>query len=463
MLFERIESEGLAHYSYLVGRKGEAAVIDPRRDCGIYLERSVKAGHRITLILETHRNEDYLSGSLELAARTGAEIRHADSQWDYRYGLPAHDGQIWEIGGLRLEAVHSPGHTPGHMSYVLHEPEGTPWMLFSGDSLLAGEVGRVDLMGEDRMEEMAGILHDTLFERLLPLGDGVILCPAHGPGSVCGAVISDRSWTTIGLERRLNPRLRYVSRDLFIEKTAEKLEYPPWFERMETLNVQGPPLLEELPDPVPLSPRDFRDQAIESLVLDIRGELGFGASHIPGAFSIWREGLPRFAGWFLPRDRPILLVTDDNDPGMAVRYLVRLGYDGIEGFLAGGMHAWNAEGLESRSNGMTPVQNLCRRIDAGGEQFILDIRSDRELSEDGIIPGAHHIPLTRLPHRLSEISRDLPVYIFCDSGRRSSIAASILQQRGWDCPIVALGGMSGWNSLLCPVEKNEEEPEYSGA
>ena len=243
MLFERIESEGLSHYSYLIGRDGEAAVIDPRRDCQIYVERAACHGMRIRYVLETHRNEDYVSGSVELASITGAEIWHADAQWNYRYGRPVYDGQDWRIGHLKVRALLSPGHTPGMMSYLLHDDKDAPWVLFSGDALFAGDVGRVDFMGSDRLVEMAALLHRTLFEKLLPLGDGIIVCPAHGPGSVCAPAISDRVWTTIGLERCHNPKLLLRESHEFVAATAKDLEKPPYFSQMERLNLDGPPLL----------------------------------------------------------------------------------------------------------------------------------------------------------------------------------------------------------------------------
>ena len=187
MLFERIESEGLAQYSYLVGDQGEAIVIDPRRDCGIYIERAVQAGYRIVAILETHRHEDFTIGSVELAARLGAgaaDIWHADAGLDYLYGAAVQDGQTWQIGRLRLTALLTPGHTHGHMSYLLTDPTENPWVVFTGDALFAGDVGRTDLIDTQRTLEMGGLLYDTLFESLLPLGDHIIVCPGHGAGSL---------------------------------------------------------------------------------------------------------------------------------------------------------------------------------------------------------------------------------------------------------------------------------------
>lgn len=240
MLFERIESEGLAHYSYLLGSGNEAVVIDPRRDCQVYVDRAAQEGMRITHILETHRNEDYVIGSTELAARTGAEIWHADSQLDYAYGNPVADGQRWRIGEVEVRALASPGHTPGMMNYLLHDAGGRLWGVCTGDTLFAGSVGRVDLAGPERTEEMAGLLYDSIFERLLPLGDGVLVLPAHGPGSVCGgSSIADRPWTTLGIERRHNPRLQVASRQEFVEQTALTQPFPPYFAMMERLNLEG--------------------------------------------------------------------------------------------------------------------------------------------------------------------------------------------------------------------------------
>ncbi|MGD1995953.1 MAG: MBL fold metallo-hydrolase [Anaerolineae bacterium] len=452
MLFERIESEGIAHYSYLIGDQQEAAVIDPRRDCDAYIEKASKQGLRIACILETHRNEDYAIGSPELASRTRAEIWHADEQWDYHYGQPVQDGQTWRVGRLKLRAIHSPGHTPGSMSYLLHDPDGDPWVLFSGDALFAGDVGRVDLLGVDRLEEMAGVLHETLFDRLLALPDEIIVCPAHGSGSVCGASIAERVWTTVGLERRLNPKLAYTDRDDFIANAAQELERPPYFRRMEELNLKGPPLLGALPVPTPLPPREFAQWAREGAVLDTRMGLGFGAAHVPGAQSIWMEGLGRFAGWFLDYDHPILLVNETNDPTPVVRHLIRLGYDELAGYLSGGMLAWHTAGRESQAIQMVTVQELCHRLDADEEPWILDVRSSVELTSEGEIPNAHHIYITQLPHRMGEVPRDRPVYVFCASSRRAMVGASFLQRSGWQNLIVVLGGLAGWRSTTCPIE-----------
>jgi hydroxyacylglutathione hydrolase len=312
----------------------------------------------------------------------------------------------------------------------------------------------VDLLGVERMAEMARLLHESIFEKLYPLGDDVIVCPGHGAGSVCGVAIADRPWTTIGLERRLNPKLKYKDRGEFAIHAAKELERPPYFRTMEKLNVEGPPLLKTLPDPPPLHPEDFSAQVKSAQVVDTRMELGFGAAHVPGALSIWQGGLPAFAGWFLSYEKPVLLVTETNEPMSAVRPLIRMGYDDITGSLSGGMLSWHMEGLESSRIGTIPVQDLCRILDERRQAWILDVRSDEELEKEGRITDAHQIHITQVSLHLREIPRDEPVYIFCGSGLRSMIAASFLQREGWKDLTVVLGGLAGWRSVSCPVRQD---------
>jgi hydroxyacylglutathione hydrolase len=295
------------------------------------------------------------------------------------------------------------------------------------------------------------MLYDSLFRKILPLGDAVILCPAHGSGSVCGGSISERVWTTIGLERQNNPKLRFTDRAEFIRNTAKELEKPPYFREMERLNVEGPPLLKALPVPVPLDPPAFGESMAGVLVVDTRMPDAFATAHIPGAISIWTEGLPSFAGWFLPHDKPLLLVTEEGEEEKAVRYLIRIGLDNIRGRLSGGMLAWHTSGMKSISSGTVTVQEMCGILDERRPLYLLDVRSGEELEKDGVIPNAQHIHVTQLPKRFGEIPRALPIYIFCGSGLRSTIAASLLQKEGVNDVQVVLGGFRGWTSIACPI------------
>lgn len=427
-------------------------VIDPRRDCGVYPDIAAGEGYRITDIIETHRNEDYLAGSVALAGISGADIWHAESQLGYEYGQPVEDGQEWGLGDMALRAVHTPGHTPGSFSYILHEPAGEPWMLFCGDALFAGEVGRVDLLGADSIPEMARMLHASLFEKLLPAGDGVLLCPAHGYGSVCGSSIADREWTTIGLERRLNPVLRLSDPEAFVVEVGRLLDYPPYFRRMEEMNLAGP----AAPPPLPpmVGPEEAAVLARDALVIDTRSELEFNAAHIPGSLSIWAGGLSAFAGWFLPYGQPLLLVADGEEGARdSCRQLTRMGFDSVAGILYGGMLSWHKAGRESEAAGMVTVNELCRMLDSGERLSILDVRSRSELERQGRIPGAIEIELKLLPGRLSEVPGGGTVYIFCGSGLRSTTAASLLQRDGEHDVAVVLGGFAGWSSTTCPIER----------
>ena len=452
MLFHRIETEGLSHYSYLLGSGNEAVVIDPRRDIDIYIDIAGRNEARIRYILETHRNEDYVAGSVELAGRTGAEIWHADSQLTYRYGQAAEDGQKWKLGSMSLRALATPGHTPGSMSYLLSDSKGTPWLVFTGDTLFAGEVGRTDLSGSEITREMAGLLYESIFGKILPLGDGVIVCPAHGSGSVCGSTISDRPVTTIGLERLTNPRLQYKEGEDFVNETAREMEKSPYFHKMEELNLAGPPRLSSLPEPAALSPDAFATLVPESIILDTRFD-GFGAAHIPGSICIWPEGISGFAGWFLPYDRPILLVSDKNHVEKVIEYLRRIGYDRISGYLAGGIRNWNRTGRKTGTIRTVTVPGLCHLLDSDEDTWVLDVRGQAELDKTGSIPHAHHIHLTEIIERSGEIPRDKSVFVFCGSGLRAMIAASFLKTEGWQNLTVVLGGFAAWNSVSCPVSK----------
>ena len=451
MIFQRIESEGLAHYSYLIGDGHDAAVIDPRFDCDVYIEEAHFSGFRIRHIFETHRHEDFILGSATLAERTGAAIWHADSQWPYQYGQATRPGQIWSVGRLTIEALSSPGHTPGSMSYLLHDPNGIAWVVFTGDALFAGDVGRVDFMGMDEAPRMAGLLYDAIFETLLPLGDGVIVCPAHGAGSVCASDIGERLWTTVGLERLHNRKLQVEDRNEFISLTAKKMEYPPYFRHMEKLNLEGPQSIYNVPPPLSVS--EFVQIAQDAVILDTRSEVAFSASHVPGSLFIWSSGVSAFAGWFLPHDRPIVLVNEQIFPIRCVRYLARLGYNNITGYLAGGMLSWQVAGYERATIRTVTVQALCSLIDEKGLPWLLDVRSASELGHTGRLIGAYHIHLTELQERMDEVPKDRPVYIFCASGLRSMVAASFLKRAGWEDLTVVLGGLTGWKSVSCPVKK----------
>ncbi len=456
MIFERIKSEGLAHLSYFVGSEDEAIVVDPRRDCQIYFDLARREGMKIKCIFETHRNEDYVIGSLELRELTGAEIYHGQGV-DFKYGNFVRDGQEFNFGSMKLGAMHTPGHTDESMSYVLSDPDTCkePLMVFTGDALFVGEVGRTDLYGPKKVPRLAANLYDSIFNKILPLGDGVILCPAHGAGSLCGGAISKREYSTLGLERVQNPALQRTDKEEFIKfKLEEKLEFPPYFKKMEEYNLQGPPLLKGLPVPELLSPYEFRTDVDKgALVVDARMPHSFGGVYIKGSYGIWLQGMPLFAGWLLPYDKPLLLVLEENEQlETAVRYLVRIGYDNIAGFLNGGIAAWYMKALPVDNLNLISVQSLKDKIENNEEMTLLDVRGDKEWDK-GHIKGAKHIYVGHLEENLDKVPRDCPIVVYCDSSRRSNIAASILKKNGYGEVYNVLGSMTAWKNAGYKVVK----------
>ncbi len=461
MRFERIKSAGIAHNSYFLGSGGTAVVIDPRRDIQLYLDLARQDGLVIKYIFETHRNEDYVIGSLELAAPTGAAIYHGPRQ-DFKYGQVLTDGQEFDLGKLNLTAIRTPGHTDDSMSFVLADKStgGAPVMVFSGDALFVNDTGRVDFGGLDDVPRMAANLYDSIFTRLLVLGDGVIVCPSHGAGSVCGSRIADRDESTLGLERQQNPALKFTDRDSFIRyKAAEYHEKPPYFTMMEKLNSEGAPILGRLPQPRPLSPREFKHEMEQgALVIDTRLPPAFGGAHIQGAYSIWLGGLPAFAGWFLPYDKPILLVLEDDSLlDEAVRYLIRIGYDNISGYLKNGMEAWYSSGQRPQKLDLMTVQELKEKPHMAGSFTLLDVR-DQEEWISGHIDGARHIYVGHIEKQAPDIPQDKPVVVLCSVGYRASIACSLLLRAGFTRVTNVLGGMTAWRQAGYPTVSEVKKP-----
>ncbi|AFV22542.1 metallo-beta-lactamase [Methanolobus psychrophilus R15] len=456
MIFKRIKSDGLAHLSYFIGSGDEAVVIDPRRDCRIYADTARNEGMKIKFIFETHRNEDYVIGSLELERLTGAKIYHGRGV-DFKYGNYVDEGQDFRFGSLGLTALHTPGHTDESMSYVLTDIEAgeEPVMVFTGDALFIGDVGRTDLYGPDEAPRMASNLYDSIFNKILPLGDEVILCPAHGAGSMCGSAIGTREHSTLGLERIQNPALRNTNKEDFVKyKLQERLEFPPYFRQMEKYNLEGPPLLQDGPNPELLSPHEFREKMKNgAVVVDTRMPHSFGGAYIKDTYSIWLGGLPSFAGWVLPYNAPILLVLEDKEQlETAVKYLIRLRYDNIAGFLNSGIAAWYIEALPVEGFNLLSVHDLKSKLDADEELFILDVRGDGEW-ESGHIEGARHIYVGHVEENLDKVPKNCQVLVYCGSGRRSNIAASILKKNGYMKVFNVLGSMSAWKSAGYEVIK----------
>ncbi|TLD43205.1 MAG: Metallo-beta-lactamase family protein [Candidatus Jettenia ecosi] len=455
MFLETIRSEGLAHLSYIIGDKGKAAVIDPRRDYEIYRDIAYHHDTQITHIFETHRNEDYLIGSKELAHQTGAEIYHSKHLL-FQYGNPISEGDCFPLGNCILRILETPGHTYDSISIVLADKGFStrdPIAVFTGDALFIGDVGRTDFF-PDKPEEVAGLLYDSIFKKLLPMGDQVILHPAHGAGSVCGAGIASRDFSTLGYERKYNPILQ-KNRDEFIRHKVNEHHYkPPYFKRMHRLNQEGAPLLKNLPKPAPGNVEEFDKAAMseEMIILDVRSPEAFAGAYIPGSIAIPLEMIPSFAGWFLPYDKPIGLIVDGYDQvETAVRYLIRIGYDIIFGYLENGVHKWEISGRKYESIPTVYAGEIIRRIKAKEDLTLLDVRSKEEF-EKGHLPNAINVYVGELPDNLDKIPRDhRSLTVFCSTGKRATIAASLLKKNGFEEVENWLGSMTACSAIGCPI------------
>ena len=455
MLFERIVSEGISHISYFIGSGGQAVVIDPRRDCEIYLEIARRNDLVITHIFETHRNEDYVIGSLELASLCGAEIYHG-AQMAFSYGKPVHEGDTFSIGSLELTVLETPGHTEESISLVLRDNDVSPqpYMVFTGDTLFSGDIARTDFYGEERKGEMAGKIFDSIVAKILSLGDGVIICPAHGAGSVCGGEIADHPFTTTGYEKVTN-RLLLAGKDAFVRARVRESPYvPPYFKKMEQLNKEGAPLLHRHQDLKPLLVNEVNTLRTSGCqILDIRSPTSFGAGHIPGSISIWREGLPAFMGWVLNYEMPVVIVDDFNLSLDSVhRHFIRLGYDNVSGYLAGGFPQWTKAAQEIAVLPTCSVHQLKTRLETESP-YLLDVRDSKNWNSVGHIPDAHHQYVGELSLHLDEIPRDKPLVIYCDAGYKGSFAASILARHNYSNMTNVLGGMTAWKRAGFPIEK----------
>ncbi len=448
MIIKKIKSEGLSQNSYFIGSQNEAIIIDPRRDCQIFLDLAQQQEMTIKAIFETHRNEDFVIGSIELAQRTGAKIYHG-SKLDFKYGQPLTDNQEFIFGKIKLIAIETPGHTDESMSYALADLELSPKpiMVFTGDTLFVGDVGRIDLYGPKEAPRLAEALYNSIFNKLLPLGDDVLIFPAHGAGSVCGGDISQREDSTIGIEKAFNPHLQKTKVEFIEDKLNEHHTRPTYFLKMEKYNIEGPPIFDKLPSPPPLLPKQFLEQMQQgAIVIDTRQPPAFGGAHLKNSYNIWLERIPSYAGWTLSYEKPILLLLEDKYfLNRAVRYLYRLGYDNLIGYLVGGLEGWYKNSLPLEHFGLVSVHELKNWIDQKDDLFILDVREDAKWKQ-GHISGSVNIFSGYLEDRVEELPKNRPISVICNIGNRSSLATSILHRAGFTNIHNVLGGMIAWEN-----------------
>ena len=454
MMFEIVKSEGIAHKSYFIGSNEKAAVIDPRRDCDIYTEIAERNNMEIIYIFETHRNEDYTIGSLELKEIVGADIFHGKGV-DFDYGNYVNEGDKFQIGSIVLEIIETPGHTDESISILIRDRDVSDdvYMIFTGDSLFAGEFWRCDLYGELNKRKMAESMYSSIFKKILLLGDNVIVCPAHGSGSICGAEIREQDLTTIGYEKKTNPQLKKDKKGFIDAKIDEKLYTPPYFKKMEKNNLHGPPLICKLPYLKPLSMHEVKDcMARDAQVIDVRGPTAFAGGHIPNTLNIWKNGLPAYAGWFLNYEEPIIIVDDNNDSiDVLRRYLVRLGYDNVYGYLSGGFPVWFKGSGDFKTVNTWSVHDLLPNM-GKKSLFLLDVRKENDWIKERI-DGSHNVYVGLLRDNLESVPKDKHVVVSCDTGYKASIATSILQMNGYKNVTNILGSMMSWKKAGYPVVK----------
>jgi hydroxyacylglutathione hydrolase len=467
MLLHQRFVPGLAIASYVIGDEatGEAAVVDPTRDVEDFLRVAEENGLRIRHILETHVHADFVSGSRELKARLNGEpVIHASGMGGEEWTPPyadhvAKDGDEFAMGPIRLQSFYTPGHTPEHVCWAVYDDsrsKDTPWMMFSGDFLFVGDVGRPDLLGKEAQKVLAHQLYESVFTLLPDIPDITEILPAHGAGSLCGKAMSSRLSSTVGFERRFNPSLSKKPEEQWVKDLLQDMPpAPPYFGRMKKVNREGPKILGAgLPGQERRSARDveagMRD---DLLVVDVRSKEAFAAVHIPGAINIpMSPNLPTWAGWVLPYERPLLLVAET--PGQmpaAATHLTRVGFDDLAGYLDGGIEAWETSGFPVTTLDTVSARELAawlQRDPAG--VLVLDVRADGEW-RGGHVEGAMHIHGGTLSERMVEVPREKPVAVMCGSGYRSSIAASFLQREGYTQVANVVGGMAAWKSAGLPT------------
>ncbi len=441
--------------SYLVGslHAGTCAVIDPQWAIEPYLEAAAAKGLRITHVLETHLHADHVSGGRRLAERTGAEIGiHAAARALYPH-RPLHDGDVIRLGEVELRVLHTPGHRPDNVSFVItdHDRAPEPCAVLTGDTLFVGGVGRPDLGGEARA--YADTLYDSLFGKLLTLPDFVEVYPAHVGGSSCGTGLSGATSSTIGFERRYNWATQPRRRDQFVDLVTSDLPPQPGnFEVIVEKNRGALPVAEPVAAPLVPAAADAALRA-GAVPLDTRDVRAFGAGHLPGAINIPLRA-PAFGvrlGWVIPATTPILLVLErDDDVQNALAALAVIGYSNLAGYLAGGVEAWRAEGRPLVALPQLSVHELRERLATDLAPLVVDVREQNEF-EARHVRGAHHVPFWALPERAKELPRDRPLAVMCEGGLRSSLGASLLERAGFQHVLNVSGGMSAWLQAGYPV------------
>lgn len=459
MKLEQIYTGCIAHAAYYIESNGEAAIFDPLREVQPYLDKAQKDGATIKYIFETHFHADFVSGHLDLAQKSGAKIVYGPTAKPNFDAIIAEDGQQFNIGGVTIKAIHTPGHTLESTCYLVTDENGKDHGIITGDTLFIGDVGRPDLaqeLIEDlTQEKLASYLFDSLRNKIMPLSDDLIVYPNHGAGSACGKNMSKETTDTLGNQKKTNYALRAdMTREEFIAELLDGLAPPPaYFPQNVLMNIQGYESLDTVMQKAdtPLSPKEFEAVAnqTEALILDVRHEDDFVTAHIPGSIFIGLQG--QFAPWVgaLIKDtkQPILLVTPEGKEEEAITRLSRVGFDHTLGYLKGGITAWKSAGFETDAIETVMPEDLAKNYE---KAIIVDARKPSEFTAERI-EKATNIPLDYINDHLAEVPKNDTFYVHCAGGYRSVIWASILKARGYHNMINVAKGMSGIRNTTIPL------------
>ena len=472
MFIKRLFETKLAQASYVIGCQatGEAIVIDPNRDADQYIKTAEAEGLKITHVTETHIHADFVSGSRELAARTGAKLflsDEGDANWKYTFAAEAgatllKDGDRITVGNILIDVVHTPGHTPEHIVFLITDSAGAtePIAVASGDFIFVGDVGRPDLLEKaanikGTMEAGARQLYASL-QKFASQPDWLQVWPGHGAGSSCGKGISAIPHSTLGYERRFNWAFQAKSEADFVAAVlAGQPEPPKYFAEMKRVNKEGPRILNGFKRPEQLQADALESKLRENaLVIDARKAAAYAVGHVPGTISIpLNASFTTWAGWLVPYDQDFYLIVDGPSSAIdtAARDLAMIGLDKIAGYFdASVIDAWAAGERALETLPHVTVQDLQASL-AHNAVTLLDVRNQNEWNA-GHIDGAQHITLGYLADHLAEIPRDKPIVLHCEGGGRSSIGASVLKAHGIDNVINLTGGMGAWRKAKLPVE-----------
>jgi glyoxylase-like metal-dependent hydrolase (beta-lactamase superfamily II)/rhodanese-related sulfurtransferase len=461
MLLEQIYTGCLAQGAYYVESEGECVIIDPLREVNQYIEKATENGAKIKYILETHFHADFVSGHLELSKKTGATIVFGPTAKPDFEALIATDGQILEVGKLKIKVLHTPGHTMESTTYLLFDENGKEYCIFSGDTLFIGDVGRPDLAQKSDLtiHDLAGFLFDSLRNKIMTLPDSLLVYPAHGAGSACGKNMSKETYDTLGNQKMFNYALRAnMSREEFIKEVTDGLELVPppyYFPKNVMMNKTGAKDVDTVKSQVQaLSPAAFEAAANETgaIMIDTRPQQTFKDAFVPNSIFIGIKG--DFAPWvgtlLTDIEQPILIISDEESREEVITRLSRVGYDNIIGYLDEGIEAWVNAGKETDSIvSITAADFASKFKEAEGKLILKDVRKPTEYSAEHV-DEAMNIPLANLSKNMAEFSKTETNYVHCAGGYRSMIAVSILKSRGFDNLIDVEGGFKAISETDVP-------------